>query len=66
MTTAYLTVDDIPTKHAPKNIDFLVSLNIKPIMFCWGEKLEECRKEAVYALKKRRYFTKSQLQPSAF
>ena len=52
MTTAYLTVDDIPTKHAPRNIDFLVSLNIKPIMFCWGEKLEECRKEAVYALKK--------------
>ena len=52
MTTAYLTIDDVPTKHAPKIIDFLVSLNIKPLMFCWGERLEECREAAIYALKK--------------
>ena len=52
MITAYLTIDDIPTKQTPKLIDFLVSLNIRPIMFCWGQRLEECRNEAIYALKK--------------
>lgn len=52
MITAYLTIDDIPTKQTPKIIDFLVSLDIKPIMFCWGQRLEECRNEAIYALKK--------------
>ena len=52
MITAYLTIDDIPTKQTPKIIDFLVSLNIKPIMFCWGQRLEEYRNEAIYALKK--------------
>ncbi len=52
MITAYLTIDDIPTKQTPKIIDFLVSLDIKPIMFCWGQRLEEYRNEAIYALKK--------------
>ncbi len=51
MITAYLTIDDIPTKQTPKLIDFLVSLSIRPIMFCWGQRLEECRSEAIYALK---------------
>ena len=52
MTTSYLTVDDIPTRHTPDVIDFLVSLDIKPIMFCWGDRVENYRKEAIYALKK--------------
>lgn len=52
MKTAYLTIDDIPSRQTPEIIEFLVSLNIKPIMFCWGENIEKNRKEAVYALKK--------------
>ena len=52
MKTSYLTVDDIPTKYTPDVIDFLVSRNIKPIMFCWGERVKNYRKEAIYALKK--------------
>ncbi len=52
MKTAYLTIDDIPTKQTPEIIDFLVSIDVKPLMFCWGERLEEYRNEAIYALRK--------------
>lgn len=51
MKTAYLTIDDVPTKQTPSIVDFLVYISVKPIMFCWGQRLEKNRKEALYALK---------------
>lgn len=52
MSTAYLTIDDGPTKNTKQIIDYLIDKNITPIMFFWGERLEEARENAIYALKK--------------
>ena len=51
MRNAYLTIDDIPTANTEQLIDFLVSKNIKPVMFVWGERLERHTDKAIYALK---------------
>ena len=51
MRNAYLTIDDIPTANTAGIIDFLISKNIKPVMFVWGERLEKHTDKAIYALK---------------
>lgn len=51
MITAYLTIDDLPTNNTKQVIDFLESKKIKPIMFCWGQHLEQHEESAIYALK---------------
>lgn len=50
MSTAYLTIDDGPTKNTNQIIDYLLGKNITPVMFFWGDRLEEARDNAIYAL----------------
>ena len=50
MITAYLTIDDIPTKFTPSIVDFLNKKKIEPVMFCWCGHLKENRENAIYAL----------------
>ena len=51
MTTAYLTIDDIPSKLTPSIVDFLNKKQIVPVMFCWCERINYYRQNAIYALK---------------
>ncbi|MBO4727714.1 MAG: polysaccharide deacetylase family protein [Spirochaetaceae bacterium] len=51
MTTAYLTIDDIPSKLTPSIVDFLNKKQIVPVMFCWCERINYFRQNAIYALK---------------
>lgn len=50
MITAYLTIDDIPTKFTPSIVNFLNKKKIEPIMFCWCKHLNDNRENAIYAL----------------
>lgn len=50
MSSAYLTIDDGPTKNTKAYIDFLNSKDITPIMFFWGEKIRKSREEGIYAI----------------
>lgn len=52
MSTAYLTIDDGPTKNTREIMDFLISKHITPIMFFWGISLEEERANGIYAIRK--------------
>jgi peptidoglycan-N-acetylglucosamine deacetylase len=52
MSKAYLTIDDGPTKNTKEFIDFLVSKNIKPIMFFSGEQICKERENGIYAIQK--------------
>lgn len=52
MKKAILTIDDIASKNTPAMVDYLVSKNIKAVMFAVGRNVEEKYDEAVYALKK--------------
>ena len=51
MSTAYLTIDDGPTKNTNQIIDYLLGKNITPVMFFWGDRLDEARENAIYALR---------------
>jgi len=52
MKTAYLTIDDAPSKDFRKKIDFLLSKNIPAIIFCQGNDLQNNQEEIIYAIKK--------------
>ena len=52
MIRAVLTIDDIASKNTPAIVDYLCEKGIKPLMFAWGEKVEEYFDNAVYVLKK--------------
>ena len=51
MIPAYLTIDDIPSKLTPSIVDFLNKKKIEPVMFCWCERVQYFRENAIYALK---------------
>ncbi len=55
MSTAYLTIDDGPTKNTKQILDYLLEKNIIPVMFFWGERVEEARENAIYAIQKGAY-----------
>jgi peptidoglycan/xylan/chitin deacetylase (PgdA/CDA1 family) len=52
MSKAYLTIDDGPTKNTRAFIDFLISKNITPIMFFYGEQICKERENGIYAIQK--------------
>ena len=47
----YFTIDDCPSKDFRKKIDFLISQNIKAILFCRGDHLEKFPEDIIYAIK---------------
>ena len=49
--TAFLTIDDVPSKNLPEIVSYLEEKGIQAILFAIGEKLEENRQEAVDALR---------------
>jgi len=51
MNRAYLTIDDGPTKNTKGFIDFLISKNITPIMFFYGEKIRKEKETGIYAIR---------------
>lgn len=51
MSKAYLTIDDGPTKNTKAIIDFLVTKNIRPIMFFYGKQVCKYRDEGIYAIR---------------
>ena len=51
MIRAVLTIDDIASKNTPAIVDYLCEKGIKPLMFAWGENVEEYFDNAVYVLK---------------
>jgi peptidoglycan/xylan/chitin deacetylase (PgdA/CDA1 family) len=51
--TAYLTIDDAPSKDFKKKVDFLSEKNIPAILFCRGDSLEKRGDDAIYAIKRR-------------
>lgn len=55
MSTAYLTIDDGPSKNTKKILDYLLEKDIIPVMFFWGERVEEAREHAIYAIQKGAY-----------
>ncbi len=55
MTTAYLTIDDGPTKNTKQIMDYLLGKNIIPVLFFWGERVEEARENGIYAIQKGAY-----------
>jgi len=50
MSKAYLTIDDGPTKNTKAFTDFLMSKDITPIMFFYGEQISEERENGIYAI----------------
>jgi len=50
--TAYLTIDDCPTKDFRKKIDFLYSCSIPAILFCIGSNMESFTRDIIYAIEK--------------
>ena len=55
MSTAYLTIDDGPTKNTNEIVDYLLAKNIIPVMFFWGERVKEARENAIYAIQNGAY-----------
>lgn len=51
MSTAYLTIDDGPTKDTKTYLDWLLSRDIHPVMFFWGDRIKEARENGIYAIK---------------
>ncbi|MBP5654740.1 MAG: polysaccharide deacetylase family protein [Clostridiales bacterium] len=51
MIKAILTIDDFPSENTKAIVDYLLSKNIKVIFFCWGERLEQNKENAIYALR---------------
>jgi len=49
--TAYLTIDDAPTKEFRKKVDFLLKKGIPAIFFCRGDLLEKRGTDVIYAIK---------------
>lgn len=45
MITAYLTIDDVPSKITPSIVDYLSQKQIEPIMFCWGKRVQNNKKK---------------------
>ncbi len=50
--TAYLTIDDAPSKDFKRKVNYLASKGIPAIFFCRGDFLEKRSKAAIYAIKK--------------
>lgn len=50
MIKAVLTIDDIASDNIRAIVDYLCEKGIHPVMFAWGEKVEEFWDNAVYAL----------------
>ncbi|MCR5021724.1 polysaccharide deacetylase family protein [Ruminococcus sp.] len=50
MIKAVLTIDDIASDNTRAIVDYLCEKDIHPVMFAWGEKVEEFWDNAVYAL----------------
>ena len=50
MIKAVLTIDDIASDNTRAIVDYLCEKGIHPVMFAWGEKVEEFWDNAVYAL----------------
>ena len=53
LKTAYLTIDDGPSKDMKKKVDFLISKGISAVWFCRGDLLEQRPHYADYAIKNR-------------
>lgn len=51
MVSAVLTIDDIASKNTTAIVDYLLKMGIHPLMFAWGEKVEEFFDNAVYVVK---------------
>ncbi|MCR5278009.1 MAG: polysaccharide deacetylase family protein [Lachnospiraceae bacterium] len=51
MIKAILTIDDVVTKNTPALVDYLVSRDIRVLMFAQGEYIEKYPENVVYALK---------------
>jgi len=49
--TAYLTIDDGPSKDFRQKLDFLLSKGIPAIWFCQGNHMEQREADVVYAIK---------------
>ena len=52
MKTAYLTIDDAPSKDFKRKVDYLFSKNVPAIFFCIGELMRKRPKVIIYAIKK--------------
>ena len=52
MITAYLTMDDGPTRNTPRLMDYLTAKHITPIFFFEGQTIEQNPSEAIDALKR--------------
>ncbi|MBW2991094.1 polysaccharide deacetylase family protein [Candidatus Woesearchaeota archaeon] len=50
--TAYLTIDDAPTKGFRKKVDFLLENNIPAIFFCRGKNIKQFEGDLIYSVKK--------------
>jgi peptidoglycan/xylan/chitin deacetylase (PgdA/CDA1 family) len=50
MSTAYLTIDDGPTRNTKQYLDFLLDKGIIPVMFFWGDRIKEARENGIYAI----------------
>ena len=51
MVKAYLTIDDAPSEDFRQKIDFLISKNIRAIIFCIGKNMDERKDDVIYAIK---------------
>lgn len=52
MKTAYLTIDDGPSKDFKKKVDYLLSKKVPAIFFCLGDCIEERPQDVTYAIGK--------------
>ena len=50
--TAYLTIDDSPSKNFKEVVDYLIEKEIPAIFFCCGDLLEKPEELAIYAIEK--------------
>lgn len=50
--TIFLTIDDAPSSHLSKKVDFLLRHDIPTILFCRGEFMEKNLDQVVYAIQK--------------
>lgn len=51
LNKAYLTIDDGPTVHTGRYLEFLKGKGITPVMFFLGKHIENCREQGINAIK---------------
>jgi peptidoglycan-N-acetylglucosamine deacetylase len=51
LKTAYLTIDDSPSKHMKHKVDYLKKNSVPAVFFCRGDLLEKYQEQALYAIK---------------